>query len=74
MTSAIRRILDHVFNDLNLRRVNIHCGKENLASRKIAESLAFQKEGVYRQAEKIKGTYIDLVAYGLLKEEFQSTR
>ena len=31
--------------------VNIHCGKENLASRKIAESLAFQKKGLPTSGE-----------------------
>ena len=72
VTKACRLLLDHVFNELNLNRLVIHCAAENVRSRAIPERLGFVQEGVLRQAAKLPKGYVDLVVYGMLAEEWRA--
>jgi len=55
---------------MNLER--IYCGtiESNKAMQKLAESMLMKKEGVRRGAFFVKGKYIDIYDYGLLKKEY----
>lgn len=66
---AGRLIIEHAFDNLGLNR--IYCGttEDNLGMQKLALSLSFKQEGVRRKAEYKNGKYLDIVEYGLLKEE-----
>ena len=68
--SACRRLIDHAFTDLNLERVQIRCASENFRSRAIPEKLGFTKEGVIRQCERLHNRTVDLVVYGMLRDEW----
>ncbi len=70
VTRSCQAILDHVFKQLKLHRVEIRCAKENLKSRAIPKRLGFTEEGLIRHAEKLNGHYVDHVVYGLLAEEW----
>lgn len=64
-------LFNHGFTHLNLNR--IYCGtfENNMGMIKIAEYLNMVKEGVRRNAIFKNGEYIDIVEYGLLKDEFK---
>lgn len=67
---AARLILDHGFCTLNLRRIECGTATTNLPMRKLAESLGMKEEGCRRQALFREDRYLDIVEYGLLKEEY----
>lgn len=69
MTLAVKEMVSIGFNDYGLNRVEIQCATENVKSRAIPESLGFVQEGTLRGAEKVNGNYLDLVVYGLLKND-----
>ncbi|MBI1952741.1 MAG: GNAT family N-acetyltransferase [Candidatus Omnitrophica bacterium] len=67
---AARLLLDHGFRSLNLHR--IHCGTSasNMPMRGLAAHLGMREEGRRRQALFKQNSYLDLLEYGLLREEF----
>ncbi len=62
-------LIDFCFHHLNLNRIEIRCGTENVKSKHVAEKLNFTKEGVIRQGELLYDRYIDLNLYSLLKSD-----
>jgi ribosomal-protein-serine acetyltransferase len=70
MTKACRVLIDYAFTELNLNRVEIHCGTQNRKSRMIPERLGFTQEGVLRQAEWLHYHFVDLVVYSMLAREW----
>lgn len=65
-------IISHGFTVLNLHR--IYCGtqEDNLGMQKLADKLGFVKEGVSRHAIFKRGTFKDIITYGLLRDEFKA--
>jgi ribosomal-protein-alanine N-acetyltransferase len=63
-------VLDHAFFALNLHRV--YCGTldTNSAMQRLAEHLGMVEEGLRRQAVYKDGRYLDIVEYGVLREEY----
>lgn len=49
MTEAVERITQFAFEQLFARRVEIRCEENNWRSRKIAERLQFELEGILKQ-------------------------
>jgi ribosomal-protein-serine acetyltransferase len=70
MTRAVQAILNHVFFELRLNRVEIRCGEGNAKSRAIPERLGFKMEGIIRDGENLYGYYHNLVVYGMLEREW----
>lgn len=69
VTKSCRVLIDFCFHHLNLNRIEIRCGTENVKSKQVAEKLNFTKEGVIRQGELLYDRYIDLNLYSLLKSD-----
>ncbi|WP_412734057.1 GNAT family N-acetyltransferase [Halalkalibacterium halodurans] len=69
-TLACKQLIDHAFNDLGLRKVEINVATKNSKSKAIPEKLGFKQEGILRNYEYLNGEYHDRVIYGLLKEEW----
>ena len=71
MTAAVKRLLEHAFDELRLNRVGIEVGPNNPRSRALAERLGFREEGVLREAERFADDdYRDLVLYSMLASEW----
>lgn len=70
MTTAVRALVDHAFDEWNLHRIEIHCAPANRRSRAIPERLGFREEATLREAELVGGRYLDSVVYGLLAREW----
>ena len=60
-------MIDLSFSELQLNRIEIKCGTENIKSQSIPEKLNFTKEGVMKQAELLYDRLIDLNLYALVK-------
>lgn len=70
MTKACKEFIDYAFNILDFNRVEIQCAITNLKSRAIPERIGFSQEGIIRDGELLRGSYVDCVIYGMLKREW----
>ncbi len=67
---ASRLILSYGFEKLGLNRIYLYTEIDNIAAQKLFEKIGFIKEGIIRQDIVSHGKYVDRVAYGYLKEEW----
>jgi len=74
MTRCCRALIDHLFDDLDLNRLQINCDVENARSRAIPERLGFEFEGVQRQAEWLNGAFHDWATYSVLRQDWTRKR
>ena len=63
---ALRVLTAWAFDDLGLRRVELHVDPENAGSRGVAERAGFRAEGVVRQRFLHRGRPSDVVLYARL--------
>jgi ribosomal-protein-serine acetyltransferase len=70
MSGAVRVLLDHAFDALDLHRVVIEVVVDNACSRAIPERLGFREEAVLREAKLIRGRYEDAVLYAMLAPDW----
>lgn len=70
MTLSVERIIQFVFEKLEMNRIQIKCGLGNFPSSAIPKKLSFSLEGIERQGERHVSRYIDLEVYSLLKNEW----
>lgn len=70
MTEAVRTLIEYGYAELELNRIEIRAGVQNVKSRAIPERLGFRYEGTIREAEYVNGKFIDLAIYGLLRGEY----
>lgn len=71
ITKSCERLIAYGFQDLGLRRIEIKAAVKNLRSQAIPQKLNFKKEGILREAELVNGTFLDLVLYSILRNEWQ---
>jgi ribosomal-protein-serine acetyltransferase len=70
MTGACRALVDYLFSELKLHRIEIRCATSNPKSCAVPKRLGFSKEGVLRQAQMFDDRFLDLEVYGLLVEDW----
>jgi RimJ/RimL family protein N-acetyltransferase len=73
-SEALQLLLDFAFGDLNLNRVYLHVFSTNEAALRVYEEVGFVREGTLRRAVYIDGKYIDVVAMGILRDEYSAKR
>ncbi|GAF02565.1 GNAT family N-acetyltransferase [Saccharicrinis fermentans] len=69
ISSAVVSLCNYAFDQLNMNRIQIRCGKGNMSSKKVPQRLGFTYEGIIREGEWVNDKYIDLESYSLLKKE-----
>ena len=74
MKRAATLLLDHAFLSLNLMRVACGTVESNVGMKKLATRLNMQLEGKRRSAIYKEGLYLDILEYGLLREEWLEFR
>jgi ribosomal-protein-alanine N-acetyltransferase len=67
MTEAVRATIAFGFHVMMLNRIEALCMKENLASARVMEKSGMQFEGILREYAFVKGAYLDLKLYAILK-------
>jgi ribosomal-protein-serine acetyltransferase len=70
MLNSCKKIIDHGFGVMGLNRIEIKAATQNLSSQAIPEKLHFMREGIMRQAEVVNNSFLDLVLYSMLREEW----
>lgn len=74
MTDACRALIDKLFNEYELNRIEIRAAVKNVKSQAVPERLGFTKEGCLRQCEWLHDHFADHFVYGLLREEYAAHR
>lgn len=70
-SEAVALALSWVFGELDLLRVEMTTTPENEGVPPLARRLGFKQEGVLRARNIERGRRVDVVLYGLLREEWQ---
>ncbi|MEW5907217.1 MAG: GNAT family N-acetyltransferase [Elusimicrobiota bacterium] len=66
---ALGMLVDKVFAETDMRKLLAFVNEKNRASRRLAESLGFKKEGLLRRQLLVNGRPANEVVYGLLRNE-----
>jgi len=78
VTEALGAIIDHAFSSKlvcgEINRIQADTMVDNIASERVLAKLAFEYEGIHRQAAYWKDEFHDLKCYSLLKEEHNKSR
>jgi diamine N-acetyltransferase len=69
-TEAVRLLVQHGFNTLNLNRIYLRVLENNPRAIRAYEKAGFTHEGRQRQADFKDGKYSDLLVMSILKDEF----
>lgn len=69
-TEALALLMRRAFDGLGYRRLEWKCDSHNTASRRAAERLGFQYEGLFRQAVVVKGRSRDNAWYSIVDGEW----
>ncbi|MGM0750633.1 MAG: GNAT family N-acetyltransferase [Bacillota bacterium] len=70
ITRAVTSLLNYLFIEMDLNRVEIQCAINNKKSIGIPERLGFTKEGISRDGQWLYDHYEDLVTYSLLRRDW----
>lgn len=70
--AALRLVLDHCFNELDMHRVHAYTFEYNDAWRRLVEWAGFQKEGAERDYLFRDGEYWDKESYAILEHEYRA--
>jgi len=71
-TEAMRLVIRHGFEELDLHRIYLGTSEDNEAMQKLALALGFKQEGLERDAIFKGGAFRNALCYGLLRNEFQT--
>ncbi len=71
-TFAVRTMLRHAFENLNLHRVSLGVLESNSAAISLYEKVGFVREGVKRQSHYKNGKFVSMILMSILREEFSS--
>jgi ribosomal-protein-serine acetyltransferase len=72
VTDACRAAITHMFRELDLNRVEIHCATGNVKSCAIPRRLGFTLDGTLREGQLVGGRYSDLHVFGMLKRDWNA--
>jgi ribosomal-protein-alanine N-acetyltransferase len=73
-TEAIQMMVDYLFLEKDIVRVQAPAATGNIASQKALEKAGFLKEGLMRKSWYVKGEYIDQYLYSILREEWKEPK
>jgi len=74
MTEALQILLDDLFLNTLLERVEARCAVDNLGSQRVLEKSGFLKEGHLKGYFKLRGRRVDNYLYGLLRDDYLARR
>ncbi|WP_028504633.1 GNAT family protein [Ruminococcus sp. FC2018] len=69
MSEALDAVLEFIFRETDINRVEAFAEPPNIASQKVLKKLGFVKEGTLRRYERCRGELIDIIIYGLLRTD-----
>ena len=74
MTEALAILLEDLFQNTLLERVEARCAVENVGSQRVLEKSGFEREGRLRAYFKLRGRRVDNYLYSLLRDDYLARR
>jgi [ribosomal protein S5]-alanine N-acetyltransferase len=74
MTEAVDAVIQYGFDTLNLNRIEARCKVDNKGSERVMQKCGMKCEGTFRQTMVVKGEYIDLKMYAILRDEWEQRK
>ncbi len=74
VTRSLTALINYLFGNVGLNKVEIHFIKTNVRSARLAARLGFQTEGIIRNSVLNNGMAEDLIITGMLRNEWQAAR
>jgi ribosomal-protein-alanine N-acetyltransferase len=74
MGESLQILLDDLFHNTLLERIEARCAVENYGSQRVLEKNGFSQEGRLRGYFKLRGRRVDNFLYGLLREDYLARR
>jgi len=71
MTDAMKVLIEYVFIEMKLNRIEVNCAIGNTKSSALPKKLGFTYEGIARQAGWLYDHFVDLEMYSLLASEWR---
>lgn len=71
---AIREMLNHAFNNMNLNRVELTVLENNDRAKHLYEKNGFIFEGRKRKAKFKGGKFVDMLMYAIIRDDFNGGR
>jgi ribosomal-protein-serine acetyltransferase len=71
ITQCCATLLNYLFDDLLLHRVEIRCGTGNARSCAVPQRLGFTCERVAREAEWVNDRWLDLMVWSMLEQDWR---
>lgn len=71
---AMAMVIDLAFDQLRLNRLTSYLRADNVSSQKLTKSIGFAQEGLIRKGWFAAGKHFDIIAIGLLSEEWPKKR
>lgn len=74
MSEALAEFIEYGFSNLGIHRIEAHVEPGNVASEMLLLKVGFKKEGLLRERHFYKGSYQNLIIYGLLRTDDRKTK
>jgi len=74
MTEALRCVIAHTFENMDINRIEAQHELENPSSGRVMEKCGMRKEGVLRQRLYNKGKYVDVALYAIVKSDYDDLK
>ncbi|MFX0010056.1 MAG: GNAT family N-acetyltransferase [Candidatus Hermodarchaeota archaeon] len=71
-TEAVKLFIDYLFLSTHLERIQATTDKRNIASQKVLEKCGFTNEGTLRKPLFMKGEYVDVALFSILRDDWKS--
>ena len=72
MPTALETLIEDLFANTRLRRLEARCSVENKASSRVLEKVGFQREGLLRAYFILDGKRVDNHLYAILRDDYTS--
>ena len=69
-TFAVTAMIKHAFYNMNLHRIELTVLENNTRARHLYEKIGFVCEGKKRNSKYKNGSYVNMMIYSILKEEY----
>lgn len=72
MTETVGTVIDYLFNDFNINRIEAEIHPENIASIRLCEKLGFKKERLKEECilNNYKNEFEDRLIYGIIRRDY----
>ncbi|MDX1798591.1 MAG: GNAT family protein [Candidatus Lokiarchaeia archaeon] len=73
-TEAVQIFIDFLFLSHAIERIQATTDSRNAASKRVLQKAGFSKEGIIRKAVFMKGEYVDVTLFSILREDWKEKK